>query len=123
MIYEILDGSGGVVTRIKAPLEFMQANYTENQYREFVAPVAPPPVPQVVSRRQGKQALLLAGKLGDVQPAIDAITDPTEQMMAQIYWDDAQDFERNNATLISLATALGLTDAEVDELFIQAEGL
>lgn len=80
-------------------------------------------VPQTVTRRQGRQALLLAGLLDQVQPAIDAIEDATERGMAQIYWDDAQSFERQNATLLALASALGLHDSEVDDLFSQAAAL
>lgn len=88
---------------------------------------APPPkgqeVPFSVSRRQGRQALLLAGKLSLVQPAIDAIADATQRGMAQIYWDDSQEFERNHATLIALASQIGLTSADLDSLFITAKAL
>lgn len=90
----------------------------------FTAPPAPPPVvPFSVSRRQGRQALLLAGKLSLVQPAIDAIADATQRGMAQIYWDDSQEFERNHPTLIALATQIGLTAADLDSLFITAKAL
>lgn len=90
----------------------------------FTAPPAPPPVvPFSVSRRQGRQALLLAGKLSLVQPAIDAVADVTQRGLAQIYWDDSQEFERNHATLIALATQIGLTSADLDSLFITAKAL
>jgi hypothetical protein len=89
--------------------------------------VEPPPepaaVPNVVTRRQARQALLLAGKLGDVQPAIDAIPDPIQRGMVQIEWDDSQEFHRNRPTLISLATAIGVTSEQLDALFIQAAAL
>lgn len=86
-------------------------------------PAASTVVPISVSRRQGRQALLLAGKLSLVQPAIDAIADATQRGMAQIYWDDSQEFERNHPTLIALATQIGLTDADLDSLFITAKAL
>lgn len=76
-----------------------------------------------VSRRQAKQALLLAGLLSGVQPAIDAIADDTDRAMAQIYWDDAQEFERTNAPLVGLGQSLGLTDEQIDDLFKQASEL
>ena len=88
---------------------------------------APPPkgqeVPFSVSRRQGRQALLLAGKLSLVQPAIDAIADATQRGMAQIYWDDSQEFERNHANLFALASQIGLTPDDLDSLFITAKAL
>lgn len=86
-------------------------------------PVPAPVVPFSVSRRQGRQALLLAGKLALVQPAIDAIADATQRGLAQIYWDDSQEFERNHPTLISLAAQIGLTSADLDLLFITAGAL
>lgn len=80
-------------------------------------------VPQVVTRRQARQALLLAGRLQDVQPAIDAIADPVQRSMVQIEWDDSQEFQRTRATLIALATAIGMTEADLDNLFTQAAQL
>lgn len=80
-------------------------------------------VPQVVSRRQAKQALLLSGLFSNVQPAIDDIEDDTERQMVQIYWDDATVFERSNAQLVGLGKTLGLTEEQIDDLFIQASGL
>lgn len=90
----------------------------------FTAPAAPAPVvPASVTRRQARQALLLAGLLDSVDPAIAAIADPTERAMAQIEWQDSQDFERHRPLLVSLATALGLDSAALDQLFITASTL
>jgi hypothetical protein len=80
-------------------------------------------VPAKVTRRQARQALLLAGLLGNVQPAIDAIEDTTLRQLAQIEWDDSQEFERHRPLLIQLAGALGLDGEALDGLFIQAAGL
>lgn len=80
-------------------------------------------VPAVVTRRQARQALLMAGLLTNVQPAIDALEDPMQRGMAQIEWDDSQEFTRDRPLLIQLATALGLDDVGLDNLFIQAGGL
>lgn len=83
----------------------------------------PPPCPTSVTRRQAKQALLLAGLLPQVQPAIDAIADPTTKAMVQIEWDDSQTFERNRPALIALAAALGMDDEALDQLFTTAAEL
>lgn len=102
---------------------------------EVVAPATPdrvfagsdavqtPRVPAKVTRRQARQALAMEGLLGSVQPAIDAISDPLQRQLAQIEWDDSQDFERDRALLIQLGHAIGLTDAGIDALFIRAGGL
>ena len=80
-------------------------------------------VPASVTRRQAKQALLLNGLLANVQPAIDAIPDATQRAMIQIEWDDSQVFERDRPALIALGSALGLSAAQLDALFIQAAQL
>lgn len=82
-----------------------------------------PRVPAKVTRRQARQALAMEGLLYKVQPAIDAIPDPQQRQLAQIEWDDSQDFERDRALLIQLGHAIGLTDAGIDALFIRAGGL
>lgn len=58
----------------------------------------PAPVPASCTRRLGRLALLQAGKLGDVEAAIAAITDPVQRMAAQIEYE-ADTWERNNAFL------------------------
>lgn len=87
------------------------------------APVPVGGVPQEVTRRQARQALLLAGKLDLVQPAIDAIEDPQQRAIMQIEWDDSQTFQRQRPTLIALGTAIGLTSTDLDDLFTQAATL
>lgn len=93
-----------------------------------VAPPPPPPpgvingVPQVVTKRQGRQALALAGKLDDVQNAINALPEPQRTLM-QIEWDDSTEFHRQRPSLIQLGTAIGLTSEDIDNLFIQAASL
>lgn len=81
------------------------------------------PVPQSVSRCQARKALLLAGKLDLVQPAIDAIADATGKALAQIEWDDAQNFLRTSATLAQIGAAIGLSSNDIDALFRQAAAL
>lgn len=104
------------------------ASYRANTARDGVelAPPAPAPQPQVplqVSRRQARQALLLAGLLDQVPAKIALIEDTTKRGMAQIEWEDSQVFERNRPLLIEIAAAIGLDAAGLDKLFIEAGGL
>ena len=80
-------------------------------------------IPESISKRQAKQQLLLDGKLDQVKEVIDSIPDETERIMAQLYWEDSTEFERNHPTLVELGTALGLTEAELDMMFINASKL
>lgn len=89
----------------------------------FSRPAVAPPVPHQVTKRQARQALLLAGLLDSVQPAIDALPDITQRGLVQIEWDDSQVFERHRPALVSLATALGLSSTQLDDLFRTAASL
>lgn len=80
-------------------------------------PVVVNGVPQVVSRRQGIQALINTGNYDKVQPAIDAITDAATKATMQNEWDNSASFERQRTSLIQLATAIGLTTDDLDNLF------
>jgi len=73
-------------------------------------------VPSVVTRRQGRLALLNVGKLDDVEAAIDAIEDPAQKRAAQIEYE-ADTWERSNPFLQALWSQLGGTEQELDDLF------
>lgn len=72
----------------------------------------PPPVPGVVSRFQARAALHNAGLLAGVEAAV-AAADP----FTQIAWADATEFRRDSPTIAALAVALGMTGAQLDDLF------
>lgn len=82
-----------------------------------------PPVPKTIDKRKAKQQLVIDGLYGQVQSAIDSISNPTERLMMEIYWEDSQVFERSHPQLIAMATALGLTSEQIDIMFINASKL
>lgn len=75
-------------------------------------------VPLVLSRRQARRALTIAGMMAAVQPAIDSVENALERALMQIDWDDAQEYRRDDPTLIKLAAAMGLNEDALDDLFI-----
>lgn len=88
----------------------------------FPIAVDPPPPgpPQVVSRFQARAALHLAGLLTAVEALM---ADPATDTLARLAWTDAQEFRRTSPTLLAMASALSLTDAQLDQLFITAAGI
>lgn len=75
------------------------------------------PVPEVITPRQAKIALLQAGLLDDVEAGIAAIPDETTRRIAQVEWECAQEVRRDWPLLNDVAAAIGLTAEQVDELF------
>ena len=87
------------------------------------APHEPTPVPRAVTARQAKRALLAAGVTdADVEAVLDTLPEPIRSQ-ARIDWRESSEFVRSNPTLVALAPMLGITAAEVDQLFIAAQRL
>lgn len=86
---------------------------------KLTEPAAPPAaVPEVVTIRQARLALLSVGLLDSVVAAIATMDRP-----AQIDWEYATEVRRDWPTLIEVQSVLKLTDIQVDELFALAATL
>jgi hypothetical protein len=79
-------------------------------------------VPQAVTMRQARLALLGAGKLSEVTAAINALPEPAKSA-ALITWEYSQEVQRHNGLVPQMATALGMTDEQIDALFVAAAAL
>lgn len=75
-------------------------------------------IPAVVTPRQAKLALYGAGLLETVEAAIAAADKAT-----QITWNEAIEFRRDDPLINGLGKQLGLTDAQIDQLFVTASKL
>lgn len=81
-------------------------------------PEARPPVPPVIPAWKGKAALREAGLLDVVEAAIAA-----EGGRVQDAWAGASEWSRGSDFLLSLATGLGLTTQQVDDMFRVADAI
>jgi hypothetical protein len=77
-----------------------------------------PPVPEVVTIRQAKLALLAGGLLDDADAAVAAAG-----QAAQIEWEYATEVRRDNTLVTGIGAALGLNEAQIDALFIAAAAI
>jgi len=83
----------------------------------------PPRVPDAVTMRQARLALLGVGLLDAVEPALAAIPDPVQRRAAEITWEYSAEVQRDNPLISALAAGLGLSPQQVDQLFIAAATL
>lgn len=74
------------------------------------------PVPEVVTMRQARLALLQNGMLTQVNDAVANIPG-AQGDAARIEWEFSSTVERNRPLVQSLGAALGLTDTQLDDLF------
>lgn len=82
----------------------------------YVAPAAPP-VTQV-TMRQARLALLAAGLLDDVEAMI-----AQADRAVRIEWEYATVVDRSSPLVVTIGSALGLTDAQLDALFAEGAAL
>ena len=86
---------------------------------ESTLPTLPTVIPQTITRYQAMIVLHRAGKKG----AITSFLQNPSNEEAQIAWEDKEMFERDSQFIADLAPALGMTEAEVDDLFVTAAGI
>jgi hypothetical protein len=82
-------------------------------------PQVVPVVPDTVALWQAKAALSAAGLLTQADAAIAA----ANNSVLTLFWATAANLDRASPTLATLAGALNLSSAQVDQLFIQAAGV
>lgn len=75
-------------------------------------------VPDAVSARQMKLALLGAGLLDNIEAFVSS-----QDRAVQISWEYATEFHRGDPLLAGMAKAFGMTGEQVDEIFRTAAGL
>ena len=115
----------GVVTNIvKADAETAAANGWVEAVGEYTTIPTPVIVPQSVSMAQARKALLSAGiTAAMVDTAIAGIAGDDQRGMSEIDWEFATTVSRSSALVAMLGAELGLTDSEIDTLFIEASKL
>jgi hypothetical protein len=82
--------------------------------------VSPPPVPTIVTRFQARAALVQAGYFTQIDDFMAALPKTDIRRMA---WEDATEFDRTSTTLLAMQQMLGLSDSQVDDLFVLAYGI
>lgn len=104
------------------PAALAAAGYivTERTPEDDIEP-PPQPSPATVSARQMRLWLVRHGvAMSAVDAAIDAIPDGQQRQEVRIEWGHAPYVERSHPMLVPLAAALGLTEQQVDQAFVEA---
>jgi hypothetical protein len=89
---------------------------------EWAAAASAVNVPQEVTMRQARLALLGAGLLATVESKIDGMAEPAKSA-ARIEWDHSQTVQRSKGLVLQLGQEMGLTSEQIDNLFIAAAAL
>ena len=102
--------------------------FTRADFPDAQAPALPEyatvvdPVPDVVTMRQARLALLGAGLLAQVNTAV-ANMPGADGDAARIEWEYAQEVRRDSPSVAALSAVIGWTTAQLDDLFIEGAKL
>jgi len=128
------DANGELVTNTSAieQFGFTVADFPDAPVAPYAAPgEAPteteaPPIsewtrqpPSEIPAWRGRIILAGRGLLDEVETAIAALSEP-QKTVAEIAWAHGAPWDRTGATVAMIASAIGLTDAEIDAMFIEA---
>lgn len=91
------------------------------EYEEEILPV-PVPVPYEVLTWRLRAILALNNLETDVNNALDLLPEPNKTI-AKRAWDYGSKTERQSPTVDFIKGVLSLTDAQVDDFFVQAEAI
>ncbi|MCZ7855997.1 hypothetical protein O9X81_05170 [Agrobacterium salinitolerans] len=113
---------GGVVVGLYANFQTgIAEELLEDDDPEVVAFQNPPEVLPPITKRQLRLTLVRNGiSLETVEAAIASMAEGLPKAEAQIEWADASTFNRDHPTLLLIAAALGLTEAQVDAMWREA---
>lgn len=88
----------------------------------YVEPVIE--VPQTISKMKLRMQLILSGiPLSSIYAAIEQIPDSVQKEIVLTKWEHAVTFDRTDETLNGMAQMLGMTQEQLDTIFIEGNKL
>ena len=103
-------------------IDWLDVDQAEPTAAEIAVELARAAVPQAVTMRQARLALLGAGMLSAVNAAIAAMPG-TQGEAARIEWEFSSEVKRAQPLVMALGGALSLTPDQLDGLFTAAAAL
>lgn len=127
--YAIIEN--GIVTNVAVSISALADNWIQSDTAaigdtydgtEFTRPDNTPTIEERraqmrVPRLAARLALIDASLWDSIPALIDGITDATQKAQTLAFFEDARNWQRDDATVQALAAGLGLSDTELDDLF------
>ena len=129
IIGDLNSGNSEVIECVELPKDFKvwKYVYTAGEFTlnlNWINPDAPViVVPQVVTMKQARLALIQSGYISQVEAAFNAIPDEKEKATALTWWEYSLTVERDNKYVLMMLAVLKLTKEQGDALFVLAGAL
>ena len=121
-MYPLVEGSIPTTDIVETgPIELIDGVWTQTYTGRDYTPEEKRPQ-MIVTMRQARLALLQQGLLANVETAIASMSEP-DRSQVSIEWEYASTVERTSPWISAMASALGLTEEQMDNLFVIAETL
>jgi hypothetical protein len=122
-----VEEQGLLFVTIAPPTEFIKAKWNgtlwiEGATQEEIDEANKPIVPDEVQLWRVRTVLKLLGMEQVIEVALNSLPEPTKTGALYI-WNYGTTVERNSQTVLLLQSVLGLTDAQTDDIFIQAQNI
>lgn len=99
--------------------EYHERDATPEEMKELQQIGKAKNIPQIITARQLRLMLISKGiSLQRIASIIEALP-PEQRDIAKVSWEYAHTFERNNPMLLQVAEAIGITEEELNDIFIQ----
>lgn len=127
--YQLLEGQKAIPRACESPFivpyhDEETDTFYEGATQEEIAEHQKKYVPQSVSERQLKQALIMSDvTLESIDSVIAQIPDAKEKALVKSFWNDSNEFERNHPKLIEFAQILNISKEQADGIFVLASTL
>ena len=110
------------VPMVKPYFDFNTRTFFEGATQQEIDEANKPIVPDEVQLWRVRTVLKLLGMEQVVEIALNSLQEPTKTGALYI-WNYGTTVERNSQTVVLLQSVLGLTDAQTDDIFIQAQNI
>jgi hypothetical protein len=108
---------------IEAPLKPGPDYEFDGSNWQYVAPPAPTPEETVLAPYQFHAMLEIAGLDQTVRQEIDGMADGRDKAAARAKFERANNFYRTDPLVSALATQVGLTEEQIDTMWMEAAAL
>lgn len=118
IVYRVYQENGGYIEYSEIPQNVQYEIIDKPPTPEEIAEANKPKVPESISQMKLRKQLILSGiSIASIDALIQSLPQPNRDLIYTM-WEYAVVFDRHNPELNAMAGMLGVTQQQLDEIFI-----